>query len=392
MRTFICTFVALATLISSNSWAEEIESIHQVEIDAAYTLIFQTYLGKAVCRQILGADPEALVRHLGVSSQAAAKLVRICPKGTKHKWLYATDPSDIRKLTLKKHKQRNYKILVSATSFPIESWTEPFSNTTVIVTQNLPLSRERWVQILAHEMAVYFDSKANPAHPDAEQIPELRGLQIQTPNRGAPSLNPLIAATNPLQSHALTFVRALQVESAIVNDLIRSGLFKAPNPLDPSQERWVSESCDHNCLRDLVLRVRETLLPLSLPLVAFAPHFRSAILSELQQMGLRDKSARVHEALKSLPESFLRSLENVDAVIAMKRIFYASEDQTRKSAEVARFLKDELWAIEEPALFESRLTNRNETLLEYLKRPLLSGYNVGLSSGPRVRIRPGVTE
>ncbi len=391
MRTFkyisIGAAVAFATLASLPARAE---SIHQTEIDSAYTLIFQTSFGKAICRQILGADPHALEFHLGVSALVARRIAASCPREGRHRWIYATDPTDIRKLTLKNSHPRKYKILVSPLAFPIESWTEPFTNTTVLVTQRLPLSRERWVQILAHELAVYFDAKANPAHPDADQIADLRNLRLAAPA----GMNPLIAATNPLNSHALTFVRALQVEQMIVQELIRSKKINASAAAEPMQQRFIQESCAHECLKDVILRVRATLLPLGLPLLAFAPHFRSSVSSEIPRAVNWDAETltRAHIVLNRLPVEFLKSESTGDAVKDMKRVFYANLDQYQSAGDVAQFLAADLWAVEERPLFESRLSESSESLLEFMKQPLLSGYNVGLSSGPRVRIRTGVFE
>ncbi len=390
MRTFIGTIVAIATL-AAPAWAERGESIHQAEIDEAYTLIFQTSLGRAICRQILGADAAAIQFHLGVSAATARRISRTCPRVSRHRWIFSTEPTDIRKLTLTNEQPRKYKVLVSNISFPIESWTEPFTNTTVLVTQKLPLPRERWVQILAHELAVYFDSKANPAHPDAEKIPELKNLRFTTTH----TLNPLMAASNPLQGHAFTFVRALLVEANIVNELIRLQKIKGPPTLDFEQLRIIDESCTHECLQDLVLRVRETLLPIALPLLAYAPQYRSMILAEIPRLYLdwdTEVVSRARLVLNRLPVDFLQSRFPPDPVNDMKKVFYANLEQYKKSAEVGQFLVNDLWPLEEKSLFESRLSERGESLLEFLKRPLLSGYNVGLSSGPRVRIRTGVTE
>lgn len=388
LKTFLL-HVALAFAASTGSLAVA-ESSHQTEIDSAYKLIFETSLGKAICRQILGADPEAIQFHIGVSFSTARAIARGCGKDSRHPWIFATDPSDIRKLTLKNSQPRKYEVLTTAVTFPIESWTEPFSNTTVLVTQNQVISRERWVQILAHETAVYFDSKANPAHPDAEQIPLMRSLRLTSPG----GLPPLIAATNPLNSHALTFVRALLVEATIVDELVARGRIEKEARVEASQERFISESCGHECLKDLVLKVRATLLPVSLPLLAFAPYFRSTILSELPRAvnWNAETMARAHRVLNRLPVEFLKTESTGDAVQDMKRVFYANQAPGQNASEVANFLAQDLWQIEERALFESRLGERAETWLEFLKKPLLSGYNVGLSSGPRVRIRTGVFE
>jgi len=371
------------------SWGQ---GVHQAEVDAAYSLIFQTQMGKAVCRQILGGDREAIRLHLGVSVAASATLAAQCPKGAAHKWIYPTRPEDIRKLSLKDARPRAYKVLVSSVAFPIESWTEPFTNTTVLVTPVKDIPIERWVQILAHETAVYFDSKANPAHPDAQQIPELRALAFNTPAK----MDPLIAFSNPLHGHAMTYVRALQVEYEILLELVRAGKLRVDGLFEPTQNLIISERCGHECLQRLVVRLRATLSPISLPLLAFAPHYRSLILQELPRTQVAWPEPvwqRAQQVLNHLPVDFLKTQFGGDPVADMKRVFYANASEQVKFNEVAQFLEHDLWPVEQVAVFETQLRAIPlMSLLEFMKAPLLSGYNVGLSSGPRVRIRTGNIE
>ena len=57
------------------------------------------------------------------------------------------------------------------------------------------LTHEHLVQALAHELAVYLDSKANPAASDAAAIPELRDLQVFA--AGGPAMDPMVAISDP---------------------------------------------------------------------------------------------------------------------------------------------------------------------------------------------------
>lgn len=134
------------------------------------------------------------------------------------------------------------------------------------------------------------------------------------------------------------------------------------------------------------------MLPISLPLLAFTPHYRSAIVNEIPSLYLDWNEAEVARArlfLNRMPMEYLRTEYTGDPVNDMKKVFYGNIERYRNAAEVADFMDSILWPLEERALFDSRLAERNETVLEYMRRPLLSGYNVGLSSGPRVRVRPG---
>lgn len=391
MRTIFAAFVTFVTL--TGPFAARGQSAYQAEIDAAYKLIFQTQLGRALCRQILGGERDAIRFHLGVTMETAEVIARGCPRGSHHQWIVPTRPEDIRKLTLNDSTPRTYKVVEAEVSFPIESWTEPFTNTTVLVTPALPITPERWVQILAHETAVYFDGKANPAHPEAQQIPQLKNLALLK----AGKIDPLIALSNPLQSHALTFVRALQVEELILNELVQAGKLSADYSfLEPGQQRLTNDACADECLRSLVLKLRATLLPIGLPLLAFAPHYRSLILQELPRapIGWHEPVWRnAQQVLNHLPIDFLKNQFGGDPLTDMKRVFEAGPEERQRFNEVALFLESELWPLEKDAVFGTTLRGfRAVTLLEFMKQPLLSGYNVGLSSGPRVRIRTGNVE
>ena len=60
------------------------------------------------------------------------------------------------------------------------------------------------------------------------------------------------------------------------------------------------------------------------------------------------------------------------------------------------FLTDDSWwrLLEWPALTQTQVerAGQKRMLLEYMKKPLMSAYNISLSSGPRVRIRTGLLE
>jgi hypothetical protein len=80
-----------------------------------------------------------------------------------------------------------------------------------------------------------------------------------------------------------------------------------------------------------------------------------------------------------------------DVVADLTRVFFADESQKAHFQIVSVFLKGTLWNLEKPALYSAHFSS-GLTLLEFMKRPLLSGYNIALASGPRVRIRTGGVE
>jgi hypothetical protein len=371
---------------SPSAWAETSELPIQKDIDRAFELILSTHIGRAVCRDILGADAQALETHLGMSPTEASIIAKDCAGSEPSEWIYPTSPSDIRKITLKSPQPRTYKLVHSDQSFPIESWTDPYSNVTTILISESSISFPRLVQILAHEMAVYLDSKSHPLYPSADQVPHLRDLNVISSGE----MNPLIAISNPLQAHTLTYLRALQVEFSILNELVSRNQIAAPQDLsDPYLLELVSEKCQLACIEDLIEKMRGVYLPVSLPLLAFSPHYRALIERDLPKLNLNaDERLKAGFALRALPIQFMKRQFTGDVVADLTRVFFADDLQKAHFQIVSDFLKDTLWNLEKPSLYSAHFSS-GLSLLEFMKRPLLSGYNIALASGPRVRIRTG---
>jgi hypothetical protein len=387
---FIKIAFVLGSLIPTSSvWAETSELPMQKDIDHAFELILSTHIGRAVCRDILGADAQALEMHLGMSKTEAASVAKDCAGSEPSEWIYPTSPNDIRKITLKSPQPRVYKFVHSDQSFPIESWTDPYSNVTTILISGNSISFPRLVQILAHEMAVYLDSKSHPLYPSADQVPHLRDLNIISSG----VMNPLIAISDPLQAHTMTYLRALQVEFSILNELVGQKQITAPQDLnDPYLLELVSERCQLACIEDLIEKMRDVYLPVSLPLLAFSSHYRALIERELTQLDLNpNERMQAGFALRALPIQFMKRQFTGDVVADLTRVFFADESQKAHFKIVSDFLKNTLWNLEKPALYSAHFSS-GLSLLEFMKRPLLSGYNIALASGPRVRIRTGGIE
>lgn len=381
----------ITALILGTSPAIAANDAFQKDIDSAIQEILLTKVGQGICQKILGADPAALEFHLGVSHEAAGTLAQSCNGDVNAQWIAETSRADVRKLTLKSFQPRKYVLLSAETSFPIESWTDPFSNTTVFLTDRVGISHERLVQLLAHELAVYFDSKANPAHADAQNVPELRDLKLNSEGQ----FNPLVAVSDPLIAHTLTFVRALQVEYAIVDELIAMRKILPPaDHDDPYLQFLVSKNCKEDCLERLIGEMRGKYLPIALPLLAYSPQFRVMVgpeLAKARPLWRQTQWHRVQDSLNTLPADFLLPVAShtLSPLEDMQRTFVASNPPPEFQT-VSKFDND-LWRLERPAIFKSTLDN-GEPFLEFMKKPLLSGYNILLSSGPRVRVTTGNVE
>ena len=377
------------SMMSGRLWAQD--ASFQRDIDSAVQEIMLTNMGQTICRQILGGQADAIQIHLGVTAQAAQAIAQNCGQiAPANNWVFPTSVQDIRKLTVGTFKPRKYVLLSAETVFPIESWTDPFTNTTVLMSGREGISHERLVQLLAHEVAVYFDSKANPGHPDAQNIPEIRDLKLRTPG----GMNPLIAVSDPMIAHTMTFVRALQVEYSIVDELIR--MHKIIPPADygnPYLHMLVSDQCQEACLEQLVNGMHDKFLPLSLPLLAFSPYFRSRLPIEIAGLPNwpQDQWPAVLQSTVQLPVDFLKTQFTGNPLADLQRVFTASVQPTPEFTTVSDFITKDLWPIEQPAITQTTTSN-GKHFLEYMKSPLLSGYNISLSSGPRVRVGTGNTE
>lgn len=366
----------------------------QQDIDRAFELILTTSAGQAICTHILGASPEALEMHLGLSKSAASRLAKTCGPTPVPDWLYPTKPSDIRKLTIRNQMGRTYQVVKTLQVYPIESWTDNFTNTTIILTESLPISRTRLVQVLAHEMAVYFDSKANPQLPDAQKLPQLASLDIVSKTK----LDPLLTLSDPLIAHTLTFARALKIERSILEELVQKRLIEAPSDFNDHYLNYLlSDRCTKVCLEHLIVNMREAYIPLSLALLAFAPSYRAHMLDELPKLKLpwtTDQWRRTQMALYQLPVEFLKNQTRGDSMANVRQLFLnlpGSDSNSGSGADVIGFLNYDLWPLEWKSLDQAKLSSGTD-LLDFMKVPLLSGYNIMLSSGPRVRVRTGNIE
>ena len=389
MQLIICSLLAISGVVVNA------DPPLQGRIDRAVGEILRSKIGQAICTGILGSRTEALAFHLGVSRERAELIARDCEgmRAQATPWVVETSSLDIEKLTLVPFKPRRYAMDQSLTSLPIDSWTDPFSNITTLFFHDGQVSNSKLVQLLAHELAVYFDGKANPAHPDAQRLAALRDLKWESIG----SLNPLVVVSDPLVAHTLTFIRALQVEYAIVDELVAAGRIAPPADYsDPSLRFIISESCRQNCLMSLVMSMRKSYLPMGLPLLAYAPHFRSAMSAEILRVSPPWSSSQwslYQRSFNQYPAEYIRTEVGSDRhpPDGVTRMFDLKTQASDNFRSVTTFMRDELWALEEPVLRHTRLVG-GETLLEFMKRPLLSGQNISLSSGPRVRVGPGIVE
>jgi len=381
-------------------------SEQQALIDQSMSDIMQTQLGRTICHQILNADAKAIEFHLGVSKNAAVQIAQSCGRSEISEWVVPASASVIRKST-----PRKYEILYAIDGFPIESWTdsatniEPANKTVILLRPPTPEEtdshqyksyfKSRLTELLAHELAVYFDSKSNPAHPDAQYLDDLKNLKIES----AAKLSPLIAISNPLTAHTLTYIRALQVERLIIAELIRLRKIDPPADFyDPFIQYLVSEKCGETCLADRVLDMRQVYYPMALPMLAFASYYRAMMQSALPRLQANlttQQWNRINSAMGVVAADFLTNSSSGERLQDLKKFFFDDASSHPKIDLVTKVMRDDLLPLENPAMFKVNVSSPRtgeQTLLEFMKRPLLSGHNLFQSSGPRVRIRTGNIE
>lgn len=380
-------------LFSSVSFANLESSVDrrfQLAIDRAFQEIMQTKVGRSICDRVFAARATPLALHLGLSKAASEAIVQDCHADPATDWVYETPAQVVDQLSRSVLHPRHYLLMRAPLDFPIESWTDPFTNTTVLVLRSGKLTHSRLVQLLAHEMAVYLDSKSNPAHPAADHLPPLRRLVVE----GGFPLDPMVAISNPLVAHTLTYVRALQVEFAIIDELVAAKVILPPPDFnDPFLRDIISQNCQDECLQRLVAKMKLNYLPMTIPLLALAPHYRALLERAVERKPLLAQWLGADElkATFSAVVQFLSKEYSGRPVKDLAKIFALKAPRPLAEMAAQNFMQFKMSPLEALSLATARVS-RQQSLLEFMKAPLLSGYNINLSSGPRVRIKTGNAE
>lgn len=361
-------------------------SVQTTQVDQAMELILtRSQIGRAICTRILGGDPSLIETHAGVSTEAAKMIARNCsdPGGIP---FVARGRSSLRKTTLSGETKRRYQFYLQPKSPLIESWTDPYSHTTYILTSQIDPPFEELVQILAHELAIYFDSKSSPER--------AYSTLAETGNPQFP-IRASLAASDPLIAPAFGFLRAAQIEKLIIDDLLKQDLVRSYFLKESAALNAVLRPlCRRECIVRFLEYSRDLFKPLALPFLAFSPVFRSQTLELLTQQKSRDFSFwnRTHFIMETLPQNYLDDLKADDFASQIGGWLNQNERFIQTSAQVANFLDDELWPIERAVLENSRVPQLDMYFVEYLKIPKLSSDHIEQASGPRVRVRTGGTD
>ena len=369
------------------------------QIDAAMILIMKTQVGLSICKGILNAEPTQISYHLGVSAGAAQRIAEGCKNSNgRHDWIQSSPVEALQKFSVNPEAHRHYLFVINGDSIPFDSWTEPYSNTTVFVIHSLrdkPINRSRLIQLLAHETAVYFDAKSQLGHDDSQNLPQIKNISFLV-NKLEAKGRPQVAVMNPMIAHTMTFVRAMMVERQIVSEIASWGEIEMPEEYsDPLIANLTSQYCETSCLEDLVTQMSDIYLPLALPLTAFSPTYLSQKRSEVDPLSKTDKETweQLNLALRVYPQEYMSSIDQFKQRPFMELIqFFANPSAMPEFAKEESIFKRFLWPQDWQTVQSTKIREgRGEpvSLLLFMKRPLLSGYNILFSNGPRVRIRAG---
>ncbi|MCB0362334.1 MAG: hypothetical protein KDD35_06415 [Bdellovibrionales bacterium] len=374
-------------------------------IDSVSIDLMSTSIGSLICSQVLNSDPSLIENHLSVSTKAANQIAREC--SSIHSDLqgpvYASPPDVIRKLSLRPSgdRKRLYILVVTdAPYFPFDSWTDPLFNNTILVVRNSPqLSEFNYSllsQLLAHELAIYFDSRSWPGTKEWSNVPTNRFLETFFRKDLRP-LNTILS--NPLIGTVFAFMRAFSIESNMITELANRKRIS----LNPSVEYnnidfpFLSSECTPEERINYVKKHAESLLPFSLPLLAWSPHYRSRKLSDLIDSvpGSKNQSTKAANlVLTSLAPKYLESSMQssfLNQLLDLPDDFSHSSPWLKTERVFASlFFPNEFSFLRQTAI--KHLSSNYDVDLDvfkFMSEPALSGYNVRMSSGPRPRIRGG---
>ncbi len=266
-------------------------------INESLIKIFKTKMGKKISRDILGCNVDAIQSHLGVDEATAIKISKFClARGSKDKLQQKQTyvrPSPLKAINKTIDKSRNgaslkrtYSLLLTdEKEWLIDSWTNSSLNRTSIVlpvsSGNEEIEESRFVEILAHETAVYFDSKFWTGSTGFKSTPWIDEFYNQF-NVSSQRIN--LALDNPLIAHSLAFLRAFKIEQMITAELERRGEIHFVGK-DVERRRNKINSfldCKAQCLHNFIKEQTSKNQAMLLPLMSHASSYRRSLWLDVE--------------------------------------------------------------------------------------------------------------
>lgn len=382
----------------------------QTIIDDISIELAKTKIGSAICSSILNHDPSLIESHMSVSIKAANEIARNClwqdgphPSPSRNSLVFSSPPEVLNKLSIRpgSNQKRLFILVVTdAPSFPFDSWTDPFLNQTILLVRHTPqysdLNKIFLTQLLAHELAIYFDGRSWPGTKEWSNIEPNRIFNKYV----GPSLRSMnTVLSNPLISNVFAFIRAFYVERAMIDDMVQNQGLMLPDryAYDFKSFPFLAKDYTDRDLIDFVKTQSETLLPLSLPLVAWAPNYRAKKWRDLDDSVAGSQNQRTTDStlvLKTYAPDFIQSFIESNPLKELlnlpERRFGESAWQMTEQVFATLFFPNEFsFLIGVDSALSSKYRLSDFSVFRFMSEPALSGYNVRGSGGPRPRIRGG---
>lgn len=362
-----------------------------------------TSVGKSLFQYVLGCNSSAISQHLGVSHQKANELASQCFRESSFAHvnslvLESQNGSPETKLTMVPGSQKRQYVLVISDrlDWSVDSWTDPFSNKTILVIgreiADQGHSLAFFYQLMAHELAIYFDTKAWVGSTEWNEVDSYAAwLEAFGDNRQELT----IALNNPLISQILRSLRAFKVEKILIEELVANGTLPIQVLSDYQTDlyEFLRPDCEDSCIFNFVRTHAPLLLAQSLPLLSFSPQYRNQkTLQILGRSYFSPVDQELTRILQNYSDRYLREIFQSDLFFNMvapqvtpdQRILFT---QTQEAFE-DHFLPEDLSVISRSMQLPLR---EGVGFLTFLATPQLGGKNVRLSGGPRPRIRSGGT-
>ncbi|MCB0391645.1 MAG: hypothetical protein KDD58_10145 [Bdellovibrionales bacterium] len=411
----ICALYSVQVLAFSSSIqilkAHEHKDLQELVDDSLIT-IFKSNLAKEIAYKIMHCNIDAIENHLGVTRSAAQKIQSYCSEFRPSNYnlnydispIVQTSPLkalsktvDLKKVSLG-HKRSYSFLLTDNNDWKLDSWTDPATNSTSIIInsrgEDLKKELPRIIEILAHETAIYFDAKFWAGSTQFTSLPDAKEF-LNEFNTSHELIT--LALDNPLIANSMAFLRAFKVEQLITSELIKKRLlvFNISDIARRNEKIGSFLTCKALCLHDFLEAQIKFEQDMSLPLMAYASGYRTKLWTYISNNAFAlssnfelPKSTKLKEMLISLPNDFYMKHKD----LSIHLIFESMANQVEMNKHNTNIdIFNELLVNGILRQHLNDLKNQKNVMsqhsaLEFMTKPLLSGDNVRMSSGPRPRI------
>lgn len=395
-------------LIIKNESAETFEIYHaerdsslQSVLDEITASLFGTELGRALCTTVFNNPPEKaklselerrtlLSFHLGLRDENILRSVAsVCSPSlsVSHRFVFPKAGLGDKKMTVSPGDGRRLFALVFSDSNNVsfDSWTDPFANRTIFIAptalkKDFAQLKVFLLQAMAHETFVYFNSKSSLWSKEATLIDTLNAnsaLWMDHPDEGTAVANPHIAS-------ALAALAAFRVEKEFVDEIDSERKTVTVTSYPKGVSEFLQDKCHGTCLHDLVSALAGVSVDMSLPLLALSSDYTKFKLDQLRAKAASEAEKMLfEETLIYAPQEYLysgfRNFSLFDLVLGKS----PSAGSKRSEPLVNRVFKQSFMKFDLEALKSEDGTQ----LVEFMTKPLMSGYNIRYSAAPRPRFR-----